>query len=223
MGTIDIRTISLVTGLSLFTVSFSMAYYSLSQKTYPGFGKFTVGNILIGFGLALAGFRPTLPSVITVVAANALIYSALSLFYLGFKSFSGKKCNLYVHFTIVIVLSAVIHPYLTYIEPSVNARIVLVSFAAALYFLFCALVLVREIDYTVIKLNKLLAATLIFITIFLAARGIFHLFSGKHYKGLFVRRSLSRNCPSPSNCFFHLTCSWSDAIECPDAGKRSLL
>ena len=51
--------------------------------------------------------------------------------------------------------------FFTYVAPSVNVRITLVSFAAALYFFFSARVLVRENQYDLAKLNKLLTATLI--------------------------------------------------------------
>ncbi len=62
--------------------------------------------------------------------------------------------------------------------PSVNARISLVSFAAAVYFFFSTRVLVREIQYDPVKLNKLLTATLISMWILSALRGIFFLLPG---------------------------------------------
>ena len=176
MATIDMRTLLLVIGIMFCTLSIAMVYYILSHKTYAGFGKFTIGYILVGLGLFLTGFRHVLPSFITVVMANAFIYSAIALFYLGLKAFSGKKSKLYLNVSLVLVLSVVIHPYFTYIKPSLNARIVVMSFTSALYYCFCAVVLIKDIEYTVVKLNKLLAATLIFMVIFFVSRGIFFLF-----------------------------------------------
>jgi PAS domain S-box-containing protein len=175
---LDIRTLSVVMGVAVFVLAFSMVYYTVSRKAYAGFGVWTTGTILVGLAFFLVALRHVLPNFITIVMANGLIYSALALFYLGFKSFSGKKGNPYLHIAIVLLLSLVLVPFLTYVAPSVNARISLISFVAALYFLFSTRVLVREIQYDFAKLNKLLAGTLILLISLFVFRGIFFLLPG---------------------------------------------
>jgi len=161
----DIRTLSVVMGVTVFVLGLSMAHYSVNRKTYAGFGAWTTGTILFSLAFFLIALRQILPSFITIVVANGLIYSAFALFYLGFKSFADKKGNPYLHIVIVLLLSLLLVPFFTYVAPSVNARISLISFAAALYFFFCTRILVREIQYDLVKLNKLLAGTLISLII----------------------------------------------------------
>ncbi len=172
----DIRTLSVVMGVTIFTLGLSMVYYSVSRKTYAGFGAWTIGAILVSLAFLLIGLRHILPSFITIVVANALIYSALAMFYFGFKSFAEKKGKPYLHGAIVLMLSLILVPFFTYVAPSVNARISLISFAAALYFFFSTLIIVKEIQYdSLIKLNKLLTATLILMSSLFAFRGVFFL------------------------------------------------
>jgi len=172
---LDIRTLSVVMGVTLFVLGLSMVYYAVSHKTYAGFTAWTIGIILVGLSSFLIGLRHILPAFITEVVAYVFSYLALALFYSGFKSFAKKKVNPYFHTAIVLLLSLILVPFFTYIAPSVNARISLVSFTAAIYFFFSILVLVREIPYDLIKLNKLLTATLILMSIFGALRGVFFL------------------------------------------------
>ncbi|MCP4576450.1 MAG: response regulator [Deltaproteobacteria bacterium] len=172
---LDIRTLSVVMGAAFFALGLSMVYYAVSRKTYAGFGAWTTGTILLGLGMFLVGLRHVLPGFISIIAANASIYSAWALFYLGFKSFAEKKGKLHLHVAIVLVLSFLLVPFFTYVAPSVNARISLLSFAAALYFFLCTRVLVSEIQHDLVKLNKLLTATLIIMSAFSALRGIFFL------------------------------------------------
>jgi PAS domain S-box-containing protein len=175
---LDIRTLSVVMGATVFVLALSMVCYAVSRKTYAGFGAWTIGTILLSLAFFLIALRHVFPGFITIVLSNALIYSALALFYLGFKSFAEKKGKPYLHIAIVLLLSFLLVPYFTYIAPSVNVRISLISFTAALYFLFSTQVLVREIQYDRVKLNKLLAGTLVSLTIFFAFRGIFFLLPG---------------------------------------------
>ena len=175
---LNIHTLSVVMGATIIALGLSMVYYTVSRKTYPGFGAWTMGTILVGLASILVGFRHVLPGFITIVMANVFIYSAWALFYIGFKSFAEKRVKPYLHVTIVLLLSLVLVPFFTYVAPSVNVRVSLISFAAALYFFFSARVLVRENQYDLAKLNKLLTATLIAMSIFGALRGIFFLLPG---------------------------------------------
>jgi hypothetical protein len=206
----DIRTLSVVMGVTIFTLCLSMVYYSVSRKTYTGFGAWTIGAILVSLAFLLIGLRHILPSFITIVVANALLYSALALFYLGFKSFAEKKWKPYLHVAMLLLLSLILVPFFTYVAPSVNARISLISLAAALYFFLSTLVIVKEIKYdSLIKLNKLLTATLILMSSLFAFRGVFFLLPANTID------SSSRN-----NHFCHIFCDRLDAVEFPNVGER---
>jgi hypothetical protein len=94
---LDIRTLSIVLGLTIATLGISMFYYSRNRRVYPGFITWSRATFLMALSFFLVGFRHILPDVITIILANALIYAALSMFYLGFKSFVEKKLKIYKH------------------------------------------------------------------------------------------------------------------------------
>jgi hypothetical protein len=77
----DIHTLSVVMGATIFALGLSMVYYAVSRKTYPGFGAWTLGTILVGLAFFLIGLRHVLPGFITIVMANALMCSAWALLF----------------------------------------------------------------------------------------------------------------------------------------------
>ena len=70
---LNIHTLSVVMGATIIALGLSMVYYTVSRKTYPGFGAWTMGTILVGLASILVGFRHVLPGFITIVTANAFI------------------------------------------------------------------------------------------------------------------------------------------------------
>ena len=84
----------------------------------------------------------------------------------------------YLHFTGVFLLCFVLTPIFTYITPSVSARISLISFVGAIYFLLSTRALVGDIHSDQIKLNKLLTASMILTSLLLFFRGGFFLLPG---------------------------------------------
>ena len=177
MTLLDIRTLSVVIGAVFLSLGLTMFYYSSSNKTYKGFGKWTTGIILNGIGFILIGCHHFLPSVISVILANLLTYSGLIYIYFGFASFSEKKVRLSFHVIAVLILSLILHPFFTYFSPNVNIRVFLTSFASAFYFLLCTGILAREVRQMLGQLNKMLFVTLILITLLFVMRGAYPLIS----------------------------------------------
>ena len=175
---LDIRTLSVVIGITLFALGLSMAYYSRNNKIYPGFGKWTIGIFLNCIGFILMGCRHFLSPFFTIVIANICIYSALVFFYSGFMSFTQKRVNVSANVIFVILFSLILHPYFTYVSHNVDARIMISSFAAAGYFLLCAVVLIKDIRRVIRKRNTMLLITLISIVFLFFIRGMYPLVSG---------------------------------------------
>lgn len=175
---LDIRTLSVVMGATFLTLGFSMVYYSGTRKTYPGFGAWTVATVLVSLAFFLISLRHVIPSFFSIIMPNSLFCLGLALFYIGFKDIAEKKGKTYLHLGIVLVLSFTFVSFFTYVTPNVNARICVISFAAALYLFFSTLVLVRGIQYGLLKLNRLLTGTLILMAGLFVFRGIFFLLPG---------------------------------------------
>ena len=75
----------------------------------------------------------------------------------------------------MILFAVILHPFFTYIIPSVNYRIALISFASSLYFFLFTIILVKDIQYGMARVNKILTGTLVVISLFCLFRGIFFL------------------------------------------------
>ena len=171
---LDIRTLSIVMGVTIFVLGLSMVYYICSRKTYIGFGLWTAGIILVGVALVLIAFRHILPAFVTIIVANGMIFACLALLYHGFTAMAGKSVRAYFHIGVGILFLVSVS-FLTYVVPSVNARISLTSFMASLYSFWCIWVLIKSSQYERGGLNKMLASTLIAFCILSACRGVFFL------------------------------------------------
>ncbi|MCK5098232.1 MAG: PAS domain S-box protein, partial [Desulfobacteraceae bacterium] len=152
-----------------------MGYYSYSRKTYSGFNAWTIATILQALGSLFIGLRTVLPDFITIILANLFLFSGMFLIYYGFKSFADEKVKIVFNIIILLVFSLILFPFFTYTAPSANARIILFSVVIAGYFFFCALVFVKTSLHSLLKINKLVATTLILSCLLYFSRGILYL------------------------------------------------
>ena len=175
---LDIRTLSIVVGVTIFVLGLSMVYHICSRKTYSGFGLWTAGIILMGVTFFLIAFRHLLPVFITVIMANGMAFTSLALFYLGFTTMAENPLKLYFHFGIGLPIFLILFSFFTFISPNVNARISLISFVGAFYFFLCIWAMLKNTLYEQGGLNKMLTATLIAFCVLFACRGVFFLLPG---------------------------------------------
>ncbi|MCF8041561.1 MAG: response regulator [Desulfarculaceae bacterium] len=148
-----------------------MAYYYLYQKTYPGFGLWTIGIVLLGLAPVLIGLRGKIPDIFTVILANGLTFLAMILFAGGFQLIAGKKVSYYLFSSLIILNSFIIFPYFTYIEHNVNIRVIAMSYFSAFCFIFSTITYIKHTRAKTRHLNKLLAATLILVSAMFTLRG----------------------------------------------------
>lgn len=172
MQVLDTYTLTVVMGTTVLSLAILTVYYNISRRTYPGFKECTLGVLFFGVGLLLLCFRNILSDFITMIVANIFIYSSLILLYFGFSFFAAKKINLYLHIGIFILLAFILHPFFTYVMPNGNVRISISSFSFGLYFLCYALILVKDMKYDIFRLDKMLTATSILLSLFFLCRGI---------------------------------------------------
>ena len=52
---LNLRTLSFVMMLAMIVSSLIMSFVTLTQRTYPGFGLWTIGNLLASVGFFLLG------------------------------------------------------------------------------------------------------------------------------------------------------------------------
>ncbi|MDI6798365.1 MAG: hypothetical protein QMD09_15560, partial [Desulfatibacillaceae bacterium] len=109
----DMRTIALAYSVVLVSLSIAMAYVAATRPRYPGFLAWTYATALCAFGLILIGARGLLPDLVSVVAANMMVWIGLAFICRGLNQFAGAKNNGWLDFT-PMVLALPVFIYYTF-------------------------------------------------------------------------------------------------------------
>ncbi len=114
-----------------------------TRRTYPGFGRWTLGNLSAIVCLALS-LRGTVPDWISIVLANAAGLCAGILFFQGIRKFRGLRLIWWPEIvTAILGLATVI--YFRYVTDSIAARTVAWSAALGGLGLACGITLLRKV------------------------------------------------------------------------------
>ena len=120
-----------------------MIIYWFSRKTYRGFGYWVLANFSIGLGYVLLLLRNQIPDFFSIIVGNALTLYGLILIYDGIQLFFDRRAfNLWNH--LILAAFILLQLNLTYIDPDINARIVLVSGVAFIFELRTGITLFRD-------------------------------------------------------------------------------
>ena len=139
----DVRIVILLSAALPLVLGALMYSYWRSRKTYRGFGFWLLANFAFGLGFVLILLRGQIPVFLTVIVANALLLYGLSLLYDGIQLFLDRPAfDVWNH--LVFGLYLLLQLYLTYLNPNINARIVLMSIALFIFTLRAALALLRQ-------------------------------------------------------------------------------
>ena len=172
---LDVRTMLVVMGATILISGISMMCYAINRKIYGGFGLWTTGLLSGATGFFLISFRHILSDIITIILANALVYLSVILIYLGFAAMAEKKINFRFHLSIMAALSFAVNPFFTYVIADPPARICLISFTAAVYFILDARMVMFQIKDSHFRQNVLLCITLILLAALSGFRGVYYL------------------------------------------------
>ena len=75
-----------------------------TQKTYPGFGRWTASKIPHALGWLLISLRGLIPDWASVFVANGLLFLAPVLLYEGIRQFRGKPHHDVLHYALMALL-----------------------------------------------------------------------------------------------------------------------
>jgi len=117
---LDIRTLSLFSGLISACLFVCMVYIYKARKTYPGFNLWTLAFMLNFIGFVLLSLRNILPVFITVVLANTLIVLCYAFIARGLVDFADGDQNTWVDIAPLFVF-IIAFSYFCYVSPNVNA------------------------------------------------------------------------------------------------------
>ena len=167
----DIRTLSMMSGLTSITLAAVMIYFSLSRRTYPGFKRWTAGFVFGGLGMVLISLRQFSPDWLSVVVANGCIMAFPAMLSHGLAAFSDAPRRFWLPGTTLAVAMTAMAYYIYWL-PNVTARIVIVSLSVSAILAFNFLLLFKlgrlRREYN----NHLLHATFTGLAIWFLARAV---------------------------------------------------
>ena len=135
----DLRTLFIITVLVNIIIAIIMAIYWRTQKTYDGFGYWTLANVAMTITFSLFAMKGIAPEFVTVVIANTAAITGSICRYAGVRFFWGAESLTHTRFHQAVVLScALFLAYFTCIDDNVMYRQVAVSSIISGYFLATA-------------------------------------------------------------------------------------
>ncbi|MBK7628035.1 MAG: PAS domain S-box protein [Bacteroidales bacterium] len=135
MISFDMRTI-MISFLLTYLVSTVIIYILWIQyhTRYKGTTYLVLNFALQTLGLLLIVLRGKIPEWISVDLANTVMIAGILLGYMGLEAYTGKKSN-QIHNYIILAIFAIVHTWLTLIDPDLTARNLNISVASLLIFL----------------------------------------------------------------------------------------
>ena len=135
----DLRTLFILTVLINIIIAFIMAIYWRTQKTYAGFGYWTLANVAMTITFFLFSLKGIAPEFVTVVIANTSAVSGAFFRYAGVRFFWGAESLPHVRFhQAVVVVCALLLTYYTCIDDNIVLRLFAVRLIISGYFLATA-------------------------------------------------------------------------------------
>lgn len=107
------------------------------RKTYAGFRAWMLSTFTSFLGMLLVGMRNLIPDLFSIVFGGILIVAFLACIAYGLQLFLGQLPKMR-NYAMPMGAFALAIAYFTYIAPSVNARIIIVSGFLAAFNLWCA-------------------------------------------------------------------------------------
>jgi diguanylate cyclase (GGDEF)-like protein len=136
---LDLRTLFILTVLVNIVIALVMAIYWRTQKTYAGFGYWTLTNVAMTVTFSLFALKGIAPEFLTVVVANTMAVAGAACRYAGVRFFWGAETLPHLHYHQLLVSGcAVFLAYFTFIDDDIVLRLFVVSLIISGYFLATA-------------------------------------------------------------------------------------
>jgi hypothetical protein len=139
---LDIRTLVVVAVSVALVTSVIGALVWNTRHTYPGFGRWTLGNFLATLALVLLSLRGIAPDWTSIVLSNMLAAAAAILFFQGIRMFCGMRPHWWPEYVMgVLAICAV--TYFRYSTNNINVRILVMSVWLGIFGLACGFTLIK--------------------------------------------------------------------------------
>lgn len=138
---LDVRTLAFVASLVFMSVSAILLLVFVTRRVYAGFGYWLLWQAVVTVGVLLFALRGPDPTPTALVGTAALLLLGPALLFHGMQRFYAihdSPIPALANYAVVAVAVA-LHAYFSFLEPSVDARIVIYSVTRAFLLARCAL------------------------------------------------------------------------------------
>lgn len=153
-------------------LALTMVFFYLGQKTYPGFGQWTLGGCFMALGFLMIVLRGVLPTSLVIVIQNVL-FPLAAVFYLGgMRSFLGLEKmspGWYVFPTVNLLFAG----FSGYFPDSAAWRTVSVSLTFSVPHLFTAALVLRDYAKTRAIFSAVLGTEMVFASAVITSWAIY--------------------------------------------------
>jgi len=129
---LDIRTLAVFGTVSSLIFFLWLNGIYRNQKSYSGFGYWTISSLLLSFSQILLSFRDLINDFFSIIISDILYLTAFILIKYGLNNFIDRKVNITYQIGFLVFFSFPL-VYYTYFQPNLEARIILVFLLTAYY------------------------------------------------------------------------------------------
>ncbi len=159
---LDIRTLAVFGTVSSLIFGIWLIGIYRKQKTYPGFGYWTLSSLFLSLSQLLLSFRDYINDFFSIVISDIFYFAAFILIKYGLNQFIDRKVKITYQILFIVFLFLPLIFY-TYFQPDLNMRILLVFLVTA-YFCFriTKLIYINLSEVLKVKFYNLSALFLLF-------------------------------------------------------------
>ncbi|CCG40948.1 GGDEF domain-containing protein [Magnetospirillum molischianum] len=139
---LDVRTLLVPLVLTAIFSAGALCLVNRQNLPVPGVARWAIGNAIGAVGMFFSAAREVLPDFLGVVASNSLIVLALVFLLTGFQQFVGRPSSLRPGLVLTVIV-AVALSYFVYIDPSISARVMIMSAISSIFSAISAWFLLR--------------------------------------------------------------------------------
>ncbi len=175
--TLDPRTALLIATLMMLLngIVLGLMHKELAEDVRPSALNWRVGTLVLAVACVLLALQGLLPKVFVLPLANGCLLLGLMAYLRAVSLFCGKRISLVYWLPVLITVASIY--WFTAHSPNMGARIVIGSFAMAILVFASAAYLLAFSKNDASISQTVLAATFLFLGLFMLIRGIYFLLS----------------------------------------------
>ena len=165
---LDLRTLSVNNILISLSFAICLFIYSQYHKKFEGIKSLAFAFLLSAVATLFMGLRNYIPGSLSIILPNLLVIFSITLIHISYLRFYRVSDRLAKIFhAIMVIIMAVMGVYFTYVDNSVNARVIILSFIVSLQCFYIMATLIKAHNVA----NIAIAASYFFFAIFFVVRG----------------------------------------------------